>query len=646
MFALLLALATSTSAQAATSVNTYSISQSYRNPASTTVTDGALWYIESSPTYPYNNYYIGKMTTSGVTTDYTVGYPGGSNNFVIRSLTTGQDGNVWFNGKDNNNTLYVGSLNISTGAIAFYPYSMPTYSLPSNLVRNTDGTLWYSVKSAYSNGYSYIVYFNPSTSTTTVSKVLDGYADVTGITSHPDGSIWFTDSYYNRVQYIVPSTNTSNSYVVPTVNSQPGGIIFGNDDSLWFIENASGKIAKLTTSGIFTEYVPSSGISAYTLAAGSDGMIWFTDTVHNKIGRITTTGTISTYDVPSGVSGIGKITTGPDGSLWFTASSNNGALVRLIVNPDFTAYPISSSYRKPGSTTVAGGDLWYIQSSPTYPYNNYYIGRMTTLGITSNYLVGYPAGSSNFIVRSLTTGQDGNVWFNGKDNNNTLYVGSLNISTGAIAFYPYSMPTYSPPGNLTLGSDGNLWYSVKSAYSNNYSYIVYFNPSNSTTSIGKTLDSYADVSSLTSGIDGNLWFTNSYYNRVQYIIPSSGGGGSYTIPTTNSQPGGIVSGKDNNLWLIENTNGKIAKLTTSGVFTEYTLPAGVSAYMLTTDSDGMLWFTDTIHSKIGRITPTGIVTIYSAPTGISGIEKIITGPGNTLWFTSSSNNGALVKLVY
>ena len=65
------------------------------------------------------------------------------------------------------------------------------------------------------------------------------------------------------------------------------GIVTGSDGNLWFVEIGANKIAKVTTSGVFTEYnVPTAASQPYDITSGPDGNIWFTEQSGNKIGRI------------------------------------------------------------------------------------------------------------------------------------------------------------------------------------------------------------------------------------------------------------------------------------------------------------------------------------------------------------------------
>src|SRR5579872_4200212 len=48
----------------------------------------------------------------------------------------------------------------------------------------------------------------------------------------------------------------------------------------------------------------------------------------------------------------------------------------------------------------------------------------------------------------------------------------------------------------------------------------------------------------------------------------------YTIPTADSFPGDIVKGPDGASWFTESEGNKIARISTTGQFTEYPLPNG------------------------------------------------------------------------
>src|SRR5438094_670820 len=82
----------------------------------------------------------------------------------------------------------------------------------------------------------------------------------------------------------------------------------------------------------------------------------------------------------------------------------------------------------------------------------------------------------------------------------------------------------------------------------------------------------------------------------------------YPIPTDDSAPRGITAGPDGNMWFTE-TMGRIGKITTTGVFTEYAPVFGSSGGAITGGPDGNVWFGSVYitTAMISKITPAGII---------------------------------------
>jgi len=111
----------------------------------------------------------------------------------------------------------------------------------------------------------------------------------------------------------------------------------------------------------------------------------------------------------------------------------------------------------------------------------------------------------------------------------------------------------------------------------------------------------------------------------------------YTIPTSGSQPYGIVPGPDGNLWFTENVAGKIGRITTAGTITEFPTPSTASGPEgIAPGADGNLWFAESSIGKIGKITTAGSAVEYATTTAGSGPANIVTGPDNNLWFTEQN----------
>src|SRR5437899_2764694 len=79
--------------------------------------------------------------------------------------------------------------------------------------------------------------------------------------------------------------------------------------------------------------------------------------------------------------------------------------------------------------------------------------------------------------------------------------------------------------------------------------------------------------------------------------------------TAFSVPIGIAAGPDGNTWFVENNGNKVAKITSSGSITEYTIPTSSSGpFGICTGPDGNLWFTENSTNKIGKVTTSGTFT--------------------------------------
>jgi len=265
----------------------------------------------------------------------------------------------------------------------------------------------------------------------------------TGITAGPDGALWFpvkNGSFLGRM------TTTGQTTYFPTHDSQgnvpwgDGGITVGSDGALWFL--AAPTIGRMTTDGQVTNYtLPAVATDTVALTAGPDGALWFAydNASGNGIGSITTSGQVTTYTDPSlGTTSLNDpnfremmgITAGPDGALWFAMFSD------------------------PAPPGVY---------SPVAPLSKSWIGRISTSGQVTTYLVPWPG-----VPRGLTTGPDGAIWFAGDPvcwrnspvTNTYSCYGAIGRVTTAGAFTAFTSPTGQilHVSGMSVGPDGALWF--------------------------------------------------------------------------------------------------------------------------------------------------------------------------------------------
>lgn len=266
------------------------------------------------------------------------------------------------------------------------------------------------------------------------------------LTAGPDCNVWFTElGNGGKVGRITP-TGTITEFPVPSPHGSLLGITTGPDGSLWFV--AVNSIYRMTVTGDFTKFPLTEGI-AFEICAGPDNNLWFT-TESNKIGRITTSGVITEFTVP--VPGFqSRSITVADGNLWFTSSSLTTPNVIGRVTPDgvFTLFQIpagsvdSSAF---GITAGADGNLWY-----TKPLENR-IGRISPAGS----VIEYDVPSANSLPLIITAGPDGNLWFTEEE---TFKIARISPAGVITEFVSPSPPPGSQIGNhIITGPDGNIWF--------------------------------------------------------------------------------------------------------------------------------------------------------------------------------------------
>jgi streptogramin lyase len=84
--------------------------------------------------------------------------------------------------------------------------------------------------------------------------------------------------------------------------------------------------------------------------------------------------------------------------------------------------------------------------------------------------------------------------------------------------------------------------------------------------------------------------------------------GVYSIPTGAPNPRSLTEGPDGNVWFTEYQGNQIARLTPSGVLTEFALPQPNSLpHDITVGPDNMLWFSEPGVNKIARMDLNGVV---------------------------------------
>jgi virginiamycin B lyase len=93
---------------------------------------------------------------------------------------------------------------------------------------------------------------------------------------------------------------TFTEFPIPAGPSGPDGITTGPDGALWFTETGANQIGRITTAGVITKFkIPTAGSEPVNITTGPDGALWFTEYFVNQIGRITADGVITEFNIPT-----------------------------------------------------------------------------------------------------------------------------------------------------------------------------------------------------------------------------------------------------------------------------------------------------------------------------------------------------------
>jgi streptogramin lyase len=152
---------------------------------------------------------------------------------------------------------------------------------------------------------------------------------------------------------------------------------------------------------------------------------------------------------------------------------------------------------------------------------------------------------------------------------------------------------------------------------------------------------------VTAGPDGNVWFVEYTANKIARVTPTGTLTEFSAGLSSNAGLLGITAGPDGNLWFTESQTDRIGRITPAGAITQFS--AGISSNSapngIVAGPDGNLWFTETTGNRIGRITTAGSVTQFSV--GISPARSpwgITVGGDGNLWFTERVSAGGVGRI--
>jgi virginiamycin B lyase len=280
-----------------------------------------------------------------------------------------------------------------------------------------------------------------------------------GITTGPDGAVWFVETSTSTGQPKIGRIDVTGGfkeYSNLPAGTQPQQIVAGPDGNLYF--TGGNYIGQMTPAGVLTQFVvplPNGVSTASTtgIAVGHDGNIWFAEAAPgvNAIGALSTSGNFSVVpgtpiSIPTNINSEGSIPTwltlGPDNNIWFTEQLGNK--IGTVRSGAITEYSIPTANSEPFGIASDGTNLWFTER------NTGKVAKITTGGTITEYLLTNPTTAAPL---GITLGPDGAMWFTEEGSNK---IGR--ITTGG-TLSEYTIPTANSGAYaITEGPDRALWF--------------------------------------------------------------------------------------------------------------------------------------------------------------------------------------------
>jgi len=195
---------------------------------------------------------------------------------------------------------------------------------------------------------------------------------------------------------------------------------------------------------------------------------------------------------------------------------------------------------------------------------------------------------------------------------------------------------------ITVDKDGNPWFGLGNGS------IGTINHETGKLRVYPLANANAGVGTIKIAKDGSVWFTESNAPGIGKLNPVTGKESEFLLPSASHSlaPTFLVLDKHGNVWFNEvdfsdATGGKLGRLSSSGVITEWAVPTvGAEIEEIALDHQGNLWFAEQGNiskispNKVGKLNPCNqTITEYTSPTPNSRPAGIVVAADDTIWFS-------------
>jgi NHL repeat len=513
------------------------------------------------------------------------------------------------------------------------------------------------------------------------------------VASDRTGNVYVADTYNSTIRKITPAGVVTTLAGSPGVSgytdgtgaaarfASPGGLTADSAGNVYVADTGNDVIRKIAPGGVVTTLAGKAGAAGSTdgtgaaarftapwgVAADSSGNVYVADTYSATIRKITPAGVVTT------LAGMAGMTGSVDGS---------GAEARFDA-----------------PQAVAAGSAGNVYVADTV---NSTVRKITPAGVVSTFAGTAPvAGSSDGTgaaalfkrPHGVATDSVGNIYVADTDNNvvrkstpagvvTTLagMAGTTGSTDGAGAAARFSGPSgvaTDTAGNVYVADLGN--YTIRKITPAGVVTTLAGSPGMEGSSDGTGAAAhFGSARSVAADSAGNLYVADQFNDTVRKITPagavttlagmvgvegtSDGTGASARF----AQPIAVAADGAGNVYVADNGNSTIRKITPSGAVTTLAGMAGVigsadgtgsaarfdSPEGVATDSAGNVYVADTFNDVIRKITPSGAVTTIVGRPGKNGflpgaLPGLLGGPASVTLFGTTlytTTNNAIVQV--
>ncbi|RYB93746.1 hypothetical protein EUA93_04865 [Nocardioides oleivorans] len=309
--------------------------------------------------------------------------------------------------------------------------------------------------------------------------------------------------------------------------------------------------------------VPTSAANLGRITTAPDGSMWFLERGANKVGRITTSGAIQEFPLPATDSSVDNpakgLDVGPDGVVWVTTEHGEN-VVRLS-----PAGVVLNNWRFPADDPCVfdvcpyAGEIRVGPDNTAWISMNYDRSFVVKLGPTGALTESPNAPACDDVLGEAA---DGAMWCQGGSAEGQDTITRVNADAAGGVTYPLPSDATYPMG-LAAGPVGSIWFTRSSTdgslTSPSRGSIGYLDAASGGTQIWST-GSRSAPQDLVMGPDRQMWFTNRGAAPGIGHIAANGVGAISSVG--NYEPTSLTFGPDGAIWFTDAKNNSIVRVTT------------------------------------------------------------------------------------